>query len=67
MKSKTKNAIQEDVLSLSNRTIPQNMDTLFLLITNKKYKDAKDKIALIRTELNKLEREIISLETGKVL
>ena len=67
MKSKTKNAIQEDVLSLSNRTIPQNMDTLFLLITNKKYKDAKDKIALIRNELNKLEREIISLETGKVL
>lgn len=65
MNSKTKNVIKEDVLSLSNRTIPQNMDTLFLLITNKKYKDAKDKIALIRTELNKLERAIISIETGK--
>lgn len=59
--------MQENVLSLSNRTIPQDLDTLFLLITNKKYKDAKDKIALIRIELNKLERAIISLETEKVL
>lgn len=67
MKSKTKNTMQENVLSLSNRTIPQDLDTLFLLITNKKYKDAKDKIALIRIELNKLERAIISLETEKVL
>lgn len=56
--------MQENVLSLSNRTIPQNMDTLFLLITNKKYKDAKDKIAIIRTELNKLEQTIISLENN---
>jgi len=55
----------ENVFSLSNRTIQQDLDTLVVLTTNNRYKEAQAKIANIRKSLDELENALSKLNRKK--
>lgn len=55
----------ENVFSLSNRTIQQDLDTLVVLTTNSRYKEAQAKIANIRKSLDELEDALSKLNRKK--
>jgi len=55
MEPQLKSSLKEMTMSLSNKTIQQDLDTLFLLVKDERYKEAKDKINKIRKALNTLD------------
>jgi transcription elongation GreA/GreB family factor len=55
--------IKENIISLSNRTIPVQFDRIVILTSNRKYNKALEEITFIKSQISVLENQLKEIQS----
>jgi hypothetical protein len=55
--------IKENIISLSNRTIPVQFDRIVILTSNRKYNKALEEISFIKSQISVLENQLKEIQS----